>query len=81
MEEFLANLIVLNLGSSKSLFRKLYRVFFMLNNSEIFIGAVYKTVIKCGKDGVWKRNPDRRDELRKPKPGAQHKPGLVGEQE
>jgi len=53
----------------------------MLNNSEIFIGAVYKTVMKCGKDGVWKRNPDRRDELRKPKPGAQHKPGLVGEQE
>ena len=34
--EFLPNLIVSNLGSSKSLFCKLYWVFLKLNKSEIF---------------------------------------------
>ena len=37
--EFLPNLTVSNLGSSKSHFRKLYSVFFKLNKSEIFTGT------------------------------------------
>ena len=37
--KFLSNLTVSNLGSSKSLFRKLYWVFFKLKKSEIFTGT------------------------------------------
>ena len=49
--EFLPNLTVSNLGSSKLLLRKLYWVFFKLNKSEIFTGT--RLCVTLNRTSTW----------------------------